>query len=291
LELKDWENNAKPPSDQTMTVDAHQHFWYYQPERDSWITDEMSVIKRDFLPEDLSPLLRQNKIEGCVAVQADQSEKETDFLIKCARNNPFVKGVVGWTDLQSPGVQARLEYYYQFQEVKGFRHIIQSEPEDFFDLGSFRKGIGLLEQYNFTFDILIYPNHLPAALSFIKKFPNQPFVIDHLAKPYIKKQQLKPWKQQLQQIAMHENVLCKFSGLVTEADWRNWKITDFKPYLETVLEAFGPKRIMYGSDWPVCQVAAAYDQQLEIVKQFIDPLPPAEKRAIMGENAVRFYHL
>lgn len=274
-----------------MTIDAHQHFWYYQPERDAWITEDMRSIRRDFLPEDLAPLLRRSKIEGCVAVQADQSEKETDFLIKCARNNPFVKGVVGWTDLQSPGVQARLEYYYQFQEVKGFRHIIQSEPADFFSQKAFNNGISLLEQYNFTYDILIYPNHLPGALSFIRKFPNQLFVIDHLAKPYIKKQQLRPWKQQLQQIAMHENVYCKLSGMVTEADWQNWKRTDFKPYLETTLEAFGSNRILYGSDWPVCQVAAAYHQQLEIVQQFIEPLSPSEKKAIMGDNAVRFYHL
>lgn len=274
-----------------MTIDAHQHFWHYQPERDSWITEDMRAIRRDFLPEDLLPLLRRNMIEGCVAVQADQSEKETDFLIKCARNHSFIKGIVGWTDLQSPGVQARLEYYYQFQEVKGFRHIIQAEPEEFFSRPAFRKGISLLEQYNFTFDILIYPHHLPAALSFIKAFPNQAFVIDHLAKPFIKKQQLKPWKQQLQQIAMHENVMCKISGMVTEADWQHWKTTDFKPYLDTVLEAFGPARIQYGSDWPVCQVAATYDRQMEIIRHFIDPLSPAEKKAILGENAGRFYHL
>jgi L-fuconolactonase len=274
-----------------MTIDAHQHFWYFQPERDSWITDEMNAIRKDFLPEDLSPLLRRNKIEGCIAVQADQSEKETDFLVKCARNHNFIKGVVGWTDLQSPGVQARLEYYYQFQEVKGFRHIIQSEPDDFFLRDSFRKSIGMLEQYNYTLDILIYPSQLPGALSFIKKFPNQPFVLNHLAKPDIRQQQLKPWKLQLQQIAMHENVFCKFSGLVTEADWQLWKMSDFKPFLETALEAFGPKRIMYGSDWPVCLVAATYDQQLEVTRQFIDSLSPSEKNAIMGETAVRFYHL
>ncbi len=274
-----------------MTIDAHQHFWYYQPERDGWITMEMKAIRKDFLPEDLLHILQKSSIQGCIAVQADQSEKETDFLIKCSRNYPFVKGIVGWTDLQSPGVQARLEYYYQFPEVKGFRHIIQSEPDDFFSREPFQKGVGLLEQYNFTFDVLVNSIQLPAALSLIKRFPNQSFVIDHLAKPNIRKQQLKPWKQELQQIAMHENVFCKFSGLVTEADWQNWKASDFKPYLETALEAFGPKRIMYGSDWPVCQVAAAYEQQLEIIKQFIDPLSPSEKKAIMGENAVRYYHL
>ena len=274
-----------------MTIDAHQHFWNYQPQRDSWIKEDMSKIRKDFLPNGLSPILKTNKIEACVAVQADQSEKETDFLIRCARNHSFVKGVVGWTDLQSPGVQARLEYYYQFHEVKGFRHIVQSEPDNFLLQENFCSGIGLLEQYNFTYDILIYHHQLPTALEFIKKFSNQSFVIDHLAKPSIRQRQLKPWKQQLQQIAMHENVCCKLSGFVTEADWRNWKVSDFKPYFETALEAFGPKRLMYGSDWPVCLLAGEYEDQLQITRQFIDTLSPSEKKAIMGENAVRFYHL
>lgn len=274
-----------------MTIDSHQHFWTYQPLRDTWITDEMQAIRKDFLPDQLAAILKKNKIEGCVAVQADQSEKETDFLIKCARNNSFVKGVVGWTDLQSPGVQARLEYYYQFHEVKGFRHIVQSEAEDFLLQRNFCNGVELLEQYNFTFDILIYPKQLHSALAFVKKFPNQAFVIDHLAKPFIKQQQLKPWKQQLQQIAMHENVSCKFSGLVTEANWSNWKASDFKPFLETALEAFGPRRLMYGSDWPVCLLSGDYDQQLQVIEQFVDPLSPSEKKSIMGANAARFYHL
>ncbi len=274
-----------------MTVDSHQHFWNYQPQRDTWITEEMNVIRKDFLPDHLSLLLKENKIEGCIAVQADQSEKETDFLIKCVRNHSFVKGIVGWTDLQSPGVQARLEYYYQFHEVKGFRHVVQSEPDDFLLRESFCNGIALLEQYAFTYDILVYPHQLPVALTFVKKFPNQFFVIDHLAKPPVRQQQLKPWKQQLQQIAMHENVFCKISGLVTEADWKTWKPTNFKPYLDTALEAFGPKRLMYGSDWPVCLLAASYQEQLQNIRQFIDPLSAAEKKAIMGENAVRFYHL
>ena len=274
-----------------MRVDSHQHFWNYQPKRDTWITEEMNVIRKDFLPAQLSQLLKENKIEGCVAVQADQSEKETDFLIKCARNHSFVKGIVGWTDLQSPGVQARLEYYYQFHEVKGFRHVVQSEPGDFLLRESFCSGIALLEQYAFTYDILVYPHQLPAALAFIKKFPNQFFVIDHLAKPSVRQMQLKPWKQQLQQIAMHENVFCKISGLVTETDWKTWKPSNFKPYLDTALEAFGTQRLMYGSDWPVCLLAASYEEQLQIIQQFIDPLSPAEKKAIMGENAVIFYHL
>ncbi|CAN5321802.1 amidohydrolase family protein [soil metagenome] len=274
-----------------MTLDSHQHFWNYQPQRDTWITEEMNVIRRDFLPADLAPLLKKNGIEGCIAVQADQSEKETNFLLKCAQQHSFIKGIVGWTDLQSPGVQARLEYYYQFHEVKGFRHVAQAEPAGFLLSDNFCDGIRHLEQYNFTYDVLIYPHQLEEALLFAKKFPNQSFVIDHLAKPLIAHQQLKPWKQQLQQIAMHENVLCKISGMVTEADWKTWKVTDFKPYLETILEAFGSKRLMYGSDWPVCLTAADYDDQFTIVKQFIEPLSATEKKAIMGGNATRFYHL
>ena len=274
-----------------MTIDAHQHFWNYQPRRDTWITDDMEAIRKDFYPEHLFPILKKHGIEGCVSVQADQSEKETGFLIRCAQQHSFIKGIVGWTDLLSPGAQARLEYYFQFQEVKGFRHIVQSEADDFLLQENFCKGIRLLEQYNFTYDILIYPRHLPAALQFVKKFPNQLFVVDHLAKPLIRQHQLNPWKQQLRQIAMHENVYCKISGMVTEADWTHWKASDFKPFLETVLEAFGPRRLMYGSDWPVCLLAADYEQQHDLVLQFIEPLSPSEKRMILGENAVRFYHL
>jgi len=274
-----------------MTIDAHQHFWKYLPQRDTWITESMKAIRRDFHPDELHDHLRENKIEGCVTVQVDQSEKETEWLIQLARNHSFIKGVVGWTDLQSPGVQARLEYYYQFSELKGFRHIVQAEPDDFLLQKDFCRGVAFLEQYDFTYDILIYPQQLSAALTFIKKFPNQKFVIDHLAKPVIRQHQIKPWKQQLQQIAMHENVYCKLSGMVTEADWKNWKVTDFKPYMETVLESFGPKRVMYGSDWPVCLLAADYNQQFEIVRSFINSFSPAEKKAILGENAARFYHL
>ncbi len=274
-----------------MTIDAHQHFWKYRPQRDTWITEEMETIRKDFLPENLQDLLHQNKIEGCVTVQVDQSEKETDFLIQCARNHSFIKGIVGWTDLRSTGVQARLEYYYQFSEVKGFRHIVQSEPEGFLSRPDFCRGVALLEQYDFTYDILAYPKQLPSVLSFIKKFPNQKFVIDHLAKPFIRQHQIKPWKQHIQQIAMHENVFCKISGMVTEADWKSWKATDFSPYMETIWESFGPKRVLYGSDWPVCLLAATYEKQFEIVRQFISPFSPAEKKGILGENATRFYHL
>ncbi len=274
-----------------MTVDAHQHFWSYDPRRHDWIGDEMKVIRRDFTPADLEPVLKRNKIEGCVTVQVDQTEKETEFLLKLVRENTFIKGIVGWTDLRSPSVQARLEYYYQFPEIKGFRHIVQAEANDFLLNAEFCRGIAMLKQYNFTYDILIYPDHLPATLEFVQKFPDQSFVIDHLAKPLIKKRELEPWKRLITSISKYENASCKISGMVTEADLTNWKSSDFQPYLETILDAFGPKRLLYGSDWPVCLAAADYEKQLGIVQRFIEPLSPSEKKAIMGENAVRFYHL
>lgn len=274
-----------------MIVDAHQHFWRFNPLRDTWITDEMAMIRRDFLPEDLAPILAANKIDACVAVQADQSEKETEFLLQCARENQFVKGVVGWTDLRSPQVQARLEYYHQFDELKGFRHIVQSEHEDFLLNSLFQNGISLLTGYGFTYDILIYPQHLPATVSFVRKFPKQPFVIDHIAKPRIKAHETEPWARYIKELAKSENVFCKLSGMITEASWKHWKKEEFKVYLDTILEAFGPKRLMYGSDWPVCLVAGSYEQQLDIIKTFVFHLSPDEKRAILGENARRFYHL
>lgn len=274
-----------------MTVDAHQHFWRYNPLRDGWITEEMAVIRRDFLPSDLEPILKANKVEACVAVQADQSEKETEFLLKCARENSFIKGVVGWTDLRSPQLQARLEYYHQFDELKGFRHIVQAEHEDFLLNSHFQNGVAQLEAYGFTYDILVYVEHLPATVTFVRKFPQHKFVIDHIAKPMIKDQITEPWAKYMKEIAKSENVFCKLSGMVTEADWKGWKKEHFSFYLDTILEAFGPERLMYGSDWPVCLVAAQYAQQMDIIQSFISTLSPTEKKDILGENARRFYHL
>jgi L-fuconolactonase len=274
-----------------MIIDSHQHFWTYRPERDTWITPEMETIRRDFYPEDLLPIQMVNKIEGCIAVQADSSEKETDFLIKCAREHSFVKGVVGWTDLRSPQLQARLEYYHEFSEIKGFRHIVQSEPDGFLLDDSFCRGIAQLEQYSFTYDILVYPKQLPEVLQFVKKFPRQKFVIDHLAKPLIREKKLEPWRQLMKEIAQHDNVYCKISGLVTEAEWKAWRPTDFTPFQECVLEAFGPRRLLYGSDWPVCLVAASYEEQFTLTTRFISGLSPTEKKSVMGGNATSFYQL
>jgi L-fuconolactonase len=275
-----------------MRIDAHQHFWYFDPVRDNWIGDDMRILQKDFLPAQLEPLLQQHGFDGCIAVQADQSEKETSFLLQLADQNDFIKGVVGWVDLQAENLQARLEHYAQAKKLKGFRHIVQAEKDEGFMLRpSFIRGIGLLHQYNFTYDILIYPKHLKYAAALVAKFPHQKFIVDHLAKPLIKKREIESWKRDLKHLAQHENVYCKVSGLVTEGDWHNWKEDDFTAYLEVATEAFGTQRLLYGSDWPVCLVTATYEQQLSIVQKHFETFSVAEQAMIFGANAQRFYNL
>jgi L-fuconolactonase len=275
-----------------MRVDSHQHFWKYNEERDAWITDEMSILQRNFLPEDLRPILAQHEIEGTVIVQSDQSKEENVFQLANALQHDFVKGVVGWIDFQADNISDQLGYYQEFKKMKGFRHILQGEKQrDFMLRPAFMQGIGQLEKFGFTYDILIFPDQLKYAVEFVKAFPKQPFVLDHIAKPYIKDQKIDEWKLDIQELAKHENVSCKVSGMVTEANWQTWKKEDFRPYLETVSEAFGPKRLMYGSDWPVCLVAASYDTVLNIVKDFFSTFSKSEQDLIFGDNAARFYKL
>ena len=275
-----------------MIIDAHQHFWHFDPVRDAWITEEMQVIRKDFLPADLEPVLKANGVQGCVAVQADQSEAETEFLLQLARGNSFIKGVVGWVDLRADNIKSRLEHFSQFPALKGFRHIVQGEPDKNFLLrDDFCKGIAALAEYGLTYDILVYPHQLPAVGEFVKKFKDHPLVIDHLAKPDFETGELKGWEQHMRGIARYKNVYCKLSGMVTEADMQNWKQEDFVPFLEVVLEAFGPDRLMFGSDWPVCLLAAEYEEVLGIVQNFISRLSATEQQQIMGGNAVEFYKL
>lgn len=275
-----------------MKIDAHQHFWKFDPVRDSWITDEMKVIQRDFLPDDLAPILETNGINGCLAVQASQTEEETDFLIELASNHDFIKGVVGWVDLRSNDIDYRLAHYASFAKVKGFRHVVQGESDSEFMLRpQFKAGITALESYNFTYDILIYHYQLEQAIQLVKLFPEQRFVLDHIAKPDIKSGEYATWQTNIKKLALHTNVYCKISGMVTEADWNKWTTADFKVYLDTVVKAFGTDRIMYGSDWPVCTVAASYEQQIGIVNDYFNPFSTLEKRNIMGGNATRFYGL
>ena len=275
-----------------MNIDSHQHFWKYNPVRDAWINDDMRLIQRDFLPADLEPILRENHIDGCISVQADQSEEETFFLLNQAENNSFIKGVVGWVDLCSPHVEERLSFFSQFKKLKGFRHIVQAEPDDAFMLRpEFLNGIDKLIKFGFTYDILIYPRQLQSAIDLVKRFSNQPFVVDHLAKPFIKEGRLDNWEKSIRTLAGFQNVYCKISGMVTEADWNDWKPQDFKPYLDAVFEAFGTGRLMYGSDWPVCLVASSYKNQLEIIENYLVSFSETERAHVMGGNAQRFYNL
>jgi len=275
-----------------MKIDAHQHFWNYDPVRDGWITEEMKVIQKDFLPNHLEPQLKQSGIDGCIAVQASQSEDETLFLLDLADKNDFIKGVVGWIDFKSGDIQSRLGKFARYKKLKGFRHVVQSEPDDEFLLGAeFCRGISLLENYRLSYDLLIKPHQLKTAIRFVEKFPNQLFVIDHLAKPFIKDKIIGDWKKEIQLIGQFENVSCKISGMVTEADWTNWKTIDFRPYIDQVIGSFGTDRVMFGSDWPVCLLAASYEQVCEVVEKNTSHLSLKEKKSLWGMNAHNFYDL
>ncbi len=275
-----------------VTIDSHQHFWKYNPVNHEWINDEMKVIQRDFMPSDLQPILQQNNIDGCVSVQVDQTEEETNFLLELADNHSFIKGVVSWIDLRADNIYERLEHYSQFKKLKGFRHIVQGENDSEFMLRpNFKNGITELGMYDFTYDILIYHYQLEQAIQLVKLFPEQKFVLDHIAKPDIKSGEYALWQTNIKKLALHQNVFCKVSGMVTEAEWDDWKPSDFKIYLDTVVKAFGTERLMYGSDFPVCTLAATYEQQLDIVTAYFSSFTSLEKKKIMGDNASKFYNL
>ena len=275
-----------------MVIDSHQHFWNYEPVKHAWIDDDMSVIRRDFTPYDLKKVYQENGIDGCVAVQADQTLEETNFLLHLAEEHNFIKGVVGWVDFRAENIEDVLKQYSKFKKLKGFRHVVQGEPDHNFLLRpAFLNGISKLENYNFTYDILIFPHQLGATLEFVKKFPNQKFVIDHIAKPYIKDGFYEGWATLMTEIGKHKNVFCKLSGMITEGDYSTWTPQQIEPYMHLILKAFGPDRIMFGSDWPVCLVAGTYKKVKELVTNFIATLSPVEQQAIMGKNAIKFYNL
>lgn len=276
-----------------MRIDAHQHFWKYNEERDTWITDDMAVIQRHFLPEDLKPVIHEANIDGTVIVQSDQSKDENIFQLANSLQHDFVKGVVGWVDLMAEDIEDQLAYYQEFKKMRGFRHVLQGEKQrDFMLQPNFMRGIGKLKRFNYTYDILIYPDQLQYTVDFVKKFPDQPFVLDHIAKPYIKDGKINEWKKEIENLGRFENLYCKVSGMVTEAKWNAWKKEDFKPYLDTVVEAFGTDRLMFGSDWPVCLVAAtSYAEVLELVTDYFQGFSKDERKKIFGGNAIRFYNL
>ena len=273
-------------------IDAHQHFWNYDAQRHNWITTDMAIIRNNFLPRDLKPVLEENKMEGTVAVQAEQTPEETAFLLRLANENSFIRGVVGWVDLQAAGIVDQLAELKQHQKLKGFRHILQGEPDEAFMLRpAFLNGIKELTKQGFTYDILVFPNHLVHVEKLLQQCPGQSFVIDHLAKPYIRKGEIKKWDEDMRRIADYPNAWCKLSGMVTEADWKHWKKEDIYPYINVVMEAFGTKRVMFGSDWPVCLVAGSYQEVLGIVEDYTSSFSIEEKKQIFGLNAISFYNL
>ena len=273
-----------------MNIDAHQHFWKFDAARDTWITDPMQVIRKDFLPRDLAPDLKANGIDACITVQADSSENDTRFLLELAENDPQIAGVVGWVDLRSPQLEERLKAFSKFPKLRGFRHVAQSETDNrFLVQPEFTAGIARLREFNFTYDILVLPRQLPAAIELVAMFPEQPFVIDHLGKPDVRTRTSTRWPEKIKKLACYPNVYGKISGLLTEADWYRWKPADFVPFLDAAFEAFGPDRLMFGSDWPVCLVAGTYSQVRQSIAEYVEKNAPAAKAKIFGENAAHFY--
>jgi L-fuconolactonase len=275
-----------------MRIDAHQHFWHYTPEAYGWIGPEMEVLKSDHLPGDLAPLLAASGLGGSIAVQARQTLEETRWLLELADQHPIIRGVVGWVDLCNQDVKAQLERFGAHPRFRGVRHVVQDEPDYGFMLrADFLRGLAALAGFGLTYDLLVFPRHLPVVCEVVARFPEQPFVLDHIAKPRIEAGILAPWARDLRRLAAFPNVVCKVSGLVTEANWQGWAVADFRPYLDVVFDVFGPGRIIFGSDWPVCTVAARYEQVVGLVADYAGSLSPDEQAEIWGGTARRFYRL
>jgi L-fuconolactonase len=275
-----------------MPIDAHQHFWMYSPAEYDWIDDSMAMLRRDFLPDDFKPVLESNDFHASVAVQARQTLEETRWLLELAERSPWILGVIGWADLRSPDIRSQLNVITRNPKLVGIRHIVQSEPDDRFLLQpDFLRGISVLEEFDLAYDILIYTKQLPVAAEFVERFPRQRFVLDHLAKPPIKSGNIDSWAQGISRLAAFPNVFCKLSGLVTEADWQHWSPEQITPFLDVAFESFGPDRLMIGSDWPVCLVAASYARAVEVIKSYLLQKRPECQDRVLGGNAQRFWRL
>jgi len=273
-----------------MRIDSHQHYWRYNADEYDWMGPGMEDLQKDYLPANLFPLLAASDIDGTIAVQARQTLEETRWLLGLADQNPFIKGVVGWVDLRSPHIREQLTQFSAHPKLRGVRHVVHDEIDERFILrDEFVCGIAALAEFGLTYDLLLFPKHLPMACELVAMFPEQPFVLDHIAKPQIKGGILAPWDKDLRRLAAFPNVVCKVSGMVTEAAWKAWKREDFRPYLDVVFEAFGPERIMFGSDWPVCTVAASYAEVVSIVAGYVDQLSDTEQAAVWGGTAAWFY--
>jgi L-fuconolactonase len=275
-----------------LKIDTHQHFWNYDALKHAWINDEMAVLKRDFLPKDLSPLLQSANINACIAVQADESVAENEFLLALAKEHPFIKGIIAWIDFLESDITKSLDNYTQHKDIKGFRYILQDKKErDLMLIKPFKNNIALMGAYDFVYEILIHSDQLIYANELVSAFPNQIFVLDHLAKPKIKSKEIKDWEKDISALAKNENIYCKLSGMVTEADWMNWDYKDFEPYLDIAFNVFGAERLMFGSDWPVCNLAADYQNTTEILEKYTASLTKTENENFWAANAIKCYHL
>ncbi len=274
-----------------MTIDSHQHFWNFNPTEHAWINDEMSALRRSFLPPDIEKLFKTHGIDGCVTVQVSQHLRENDWMLTLAAEHPCIKGVVGWVDLKAGDLETQLIHYRQKPMIKAFRHIVQAEPSGFMRDPRFVSGVRRIGDQGYAYDLLIYHHQLAEALAFLRQVPDTRIVLDHMAKPAIRNGDINDWAKQIKAAAALDHVHCKLSGMVTEADWRKWRYEDFVPYLDLVFEVFGPRRVMYGSDWPVCLLAAAYETQLRIIERYVSTLTESERAMVMGQNAMDFYHL
>jgi L-fuconolactonase len=275
-----------------MRIDAHQHFWRYNDREYGWMGSAMDALKRDHLPPELEGLLRSAGFDGSVAVQARQVPEETRWLLDLADEYGYIKGIVGWVDLRGPRLREQLEEFAADPKFCGVRHVVHDEPDDLFVLrDDFLKGMALLAEFDLAYDLLLFPRQLPAACRLVEMLPGQRFVLDHIAKPAIREGLLEPWASDLRRLAAFPNVFCKASGMVTEADWTAWQPVHFRPYLDAVFEAFGPGRMMIGSDWPVCTVSAPYERVMAIVVEYIQRYTPREREMVLGKNAVRAYRL
>ena len=275
-----------------MIIDSHHHFWKYNPVEYDWIDDSMKNIRTDFLPEKLERTIREAGVDGVISVQARQSVEEANWLLEMARQNKFMKGVVGWLPLMNDDIDVYLEKYSAEALLKGLRHVIQGEPDpDFILRSDFNRGISLLKKYSLAYDILVVEHQLSNTIKFVNQHPDQVFVLDHIAKPLIGKNELSPWRANIQELAKRGNVNCKISGMVTEAGFDSWTPQQLQPYFEVILEAFGPDRLLFGSDWPVCLVATTYKDWVDLVRKNIASYSETEQAKIMGGNAVRIYAL
>lgn len=275
-----------------MRIDSHHHFWKYNPKEYDWISNEMSVIRRDFLPSDLAAEIKQAGIDGVVSVQARQIVDETRFLLDFASKNAFIKGVVGWVPLVEKNVARQIDGFNGHPKLRGFRHVIQGEPDDNYILrADFNEGIKALHHWGYAYDILIYEKHLPQTIQFVDRHPQQLFIVDHIAKPVIKNNSFDAWAKNMKELAKRPRVFCKVSGMVTEADWKKWTPAQLQRYFDTVLEAFGPRRLMFGSDWPVCLVASGYTKWVRTVEAAYAKLSADEKAWLFGKTAQVAYDL